>query len=258
MNPNLVVVPTYNERESLEPVVEAVLACPAPTDVLVVDDRSPDGTGELAAALARRHAQVHVLHRTHKQGLGPAYVAGLSWGLAQGYEVLCEMDADRSHDPADLPRLLAATTSADLVIGSRYVPGGRLENWPVHRRWLSEGGNRYVRWATGLPVADATSGYRAYRRAVLEELDLSTVRSDGYSFQLELLLRSWRAGFRVVEVPITFVERRTGASKISRAIVVEALWRVLVWGLQGPRGPGQPHPRSVAATGEGVAEAELE
>ncbi len=247
----LVVVPTYNEIATLERVAKGVLAAagrsPHAVELLVVDDGSPDGTGALADRLAAEHAGIAVLHRERKEGLGPAYRAGFAWGLARGFDALCEMDADLSHDPADLPRLLTTLARADLVVGSRYVPGGSVVDWPWHRLALSRGGNRYVRAVTGLPVRDATSGYRAFRRAVLETLDLSTVRSDGYSFQLEMALRTWRLGFRVVEVPITFVERSEGASKISRAIVAEAMWRVLQWGAQGPRRPAPLHPRSVAA-----------
>ena len=229
----LVVVPTYNEASSLADVVARALAVEADRyalHVLVVDDGSPDGTGRLADALAASDERVHVLHRPSKGGLGPAYRAGLGWGLARGYDALCEMDADGSHDPADLARLLQALEGADLVIGSRYVPGGAMRDWPRRRMALSSGGNRYVQLVTGMPVADATSGFRVFRRPVLEALRLETVRSDGYSFQLEMVLRTWRAGFRVVEVPITFVERRAGASKISRAIVAEAVWRVATWG----------------------------
>ena len=248
MNPAaLVVVPTYNERATLAEVVDRALAAPVEVDLLIVDDASPDGTGALADELAARHPEVSVLHRPGKGGLGPAYREGLSLGLERGYEVLVEMDADLSHDPGQLPDLIAATTHADLSIGSRYVPGGRVENWPWHRRALSSGGNRYVQLATGVPVRDATSGFRAYRRELLEEIGLSAIRSDGYSFQLEMVLRTWRLGFLVTEIPITFVERRAGASKISRAIVFEALWRVLLWGIAGPRRPAAAHPRSVVA-----------
>ena len=243
----LVVVPTYNERSSLAAVVGGALAADARLDVLVVDDASPDGTGVLAEQLADADPRVQVLHRPAKGGLGGAYRDGFRWGLERGYEALCEMDADGSHDPRDLPRLLRGVAGADLVIGSRYVPGGAVRDWPRHRMALSAAGNRYVQLVTGLPVADATSGFRAYRRAVLEALRLDSVGSDGYSFQLEMVLRTWRAGFRIVEAPITFVERRTGASKISRGIVAEAIWRVPAWALAGPRRGGVVHPRSVAA-----------
>ncbi|MFP5308510.1 MAG: polyprenol monophosphomannose synthase [Actinomycetes bacterium] len=243
----LVVVPTYDERATIREVVARTLAADVDVDLLVVDDASPDGTGEVADELAGLHPEVHVLHRSGKEGLGPAYRAGLGWGLERGYDVLVEMDADLSHDPLQLPELVAATAGADLVIGSRYVPGGRIENWPVHRLALSAGGNLYVRTVTGLPVRDATSGFRAFRRCVLEDIGLLDLRSDGYSFQLETALLTWRAGYAIGEVPITFVERTAGASKISRAIVLEALWRVLQWGLRGPRSAGPTHPRSVRA-----------
>jgi dolichol-phosphate mannosyltransferase len=245
----LVVVPTYNERATIAEVVARTLAAPVDVDLLVVDDDSPDGTGRLADRLASEHPEVRVLHRQGKGGLGAAYRAGLGQGLAEGYDVLVEMDADLSHDPGQLPDLVGATRDADLVIGSRYIPGGRIENWPRHRLALSSWGNAYVRLVTGIPVRDATSGFRAYRREVLEEIGLAELRSDGYSFQLETALLTWRAGFTISEVPITFVERRAGASKISRSIVVEALWRVLGWGLRGPRGAAEPHPHSISRNG---------
>jgi len=243
----LVVIPTYNERATLERVVKRTLGACDDLDVLVVDDGSPDGTGEIADGLAATSTRVSVLHRPGKGGLGPAYRAGLSHGLDRGYEALCEMDADESHDPADLPRMIGALQGADLVIGSRYVPGGSVVGWPSWRLALSRGGNQYVRLMTCLPVADATAGFRAFRRAVLEDIGLDTVRSDGYSFQLEMVLRAWRAGFRVVEIPITFTERHEGASKITRGIVREAIWRTARWGLVGPRAPVQVHDHSVAA-----------
>lgn len=247
----LVVVPTYNEANNLPRVTQRLLdaADGAPDDIslLIVDDNSPDGTGRIADDLAEQHDHVHVLHRPGKGGLGAAYRAGFAWGLERQFDALCEMDADLSHDPADMPRLLATLRGADLVIGSRYIPGGGVVNWPPHRLALSRGGNRYVQLLTALPVEDATSGFRAFRREVLETLDLPTVRSDGYSFQLEMALRTWRLGFRVMEVPIVFTERTDGASKMSRAIVAEALWRVVQWGAQGPRTVDGVHPRSVAA-----------
>lgn len=245
----LVITPTYNECDTIRSVVQGVLDAGIDADLLIVDDASPDGTGDIADELAERHHRVNVLHRPSKEGLGPAYRAGFDWGLSREYDVFVEMDADMSHDPDELPNLVRATARADLVIGSRYVPGGRTENWPWHRRALSKGGNVYVQVVTGVPVKDATSGYRAFRRDLLEELNIRTLRSDGYSFQLETVLRSWRNGFAIEEVPITFVERRHGASKISRSIVFEALWRVLRWGLQGPRRSRSRHPRSVLATG---------
>lgn len=245
----LVVIPTYNELATLERAVKGVLGACDDIDVLVVDDASPDGTGELADGLAQADPHVHVLHRPAKSGLGSAYREGFAWGLERDAQLLCEMDADLSHDPADLPRLLHAVRGADLVIGSRYVHQGQVLDWPAWRRALSRCGNAYVRGMTGIPVKDATAGFRVYRRAVLEALDIGAVVSEGYSFQLKMALRAWRLGFRILEVPITFTERREGASKISRAIVAEALWRVLLWGLTGPRTPRPAHRHSVAAQG---------
>ncbi|MBX6370852.1 MAG: polyprenol monophosphomannose synthase [Acidothermus sp.] len=228
----LVVIPTYQERENLAGIVGRVLAAAPMTDVLVADDNSPDGTGELADELARTDSRVHVLHRPGKQGLGAAYLAGFDWALARGYDVVVEMDADGSHRPEHLPELLAALRGADVVLGSRWVRGGEVRNWPRHREWLSRAGNAYARLALGIPIRDATGGFRAYRAEVLRTVDLAAVRSQGYCFQVDLVLRSIEAGFRVVEVPITFVEREHGASKMSQAIVAEALWRVTVWGVQ--------------------------
>ena len=243
----LVVIPTYDERANLAEVVGRALAQPCAVDVLVVDDNSPDGTGALADELAARHERMSVLHRPAKTGLGSAYRAGFEHGLSLGYEVLVEMDADLSHDPDDLCRLIAGLDHADVVLGSRYVQGGGVANWPRHRRLLSAGGNRYVRAVTGIPVRDATAGFRAYRRTVLLKIGVLDMRSDGYSFQLEAILACWRHGFVVAEEPILFSERTQGASKISRRIILEALWRVLLWGLRGPRRPAGIHPASVAA-----------
>jgi dolichol-phosphate mannosyltransferase len=226
----LVVVPTYEEKDNLEMVV-ARLRCSVPeADVLVVDDGSPDGTGEIADRLAAADAQVHVMHRAEKLGLGAAYVAGFRWGLAAGYDVLVEMDADGSHQPEQLPLLLAALDQADLVLGSRWVPGGSVVNWPTRRRVLSLGGNTYVRLALGFGVRDATGGFRAFRRETLEHLEIDSVASHGYCFQVDLAWRAATRGFRVAEVPIEFVERERGVSKMSGAIVREALWKVTVWG----------------------------
>jgi len=247
----LVVVPTYDERDTIGQVLDAVLAQPLDLEVLVVDDSSPDGTGDLVAARAEVDTRVHVLHRGGKQGLGSAYRAGLRWGLDRGHEVLVEMDADLSHDPDDLPALVGATTGADLVLGSRYVPRGAVVNWPRHRLLLSRGGNLWVRTATGLPLRDATSGFRAFRAPLLEAIGVDALHSEGYGFQVETALQAWRAGFVVEELPITFTERRHGASKISRAIVLEATWRVLLWGLRGPRRAGDPHARSVRSSARG-------
>jgi dolichol-phosphate mannosyltransferase len=230
----LVVVPTYDERLNIEPVVARVRAAVPGADVLVVDDASPDGTGEIADRLAAEDGQVHVLHRVGKQGLGSAYLAGFGWGLQRGYDVLVEMDADGSHQPEQLPDLLAALRDADLVLGSRWVPGGSVVNWPRSRELLSRGGNTYVRVALGLRLRDATGGFRAFRRETLDKLDLDAVASQGYCFQVDLARRAVSQGLRVVEVPIEFVERERGVSKMSGAIVREALWRVTVWGLARP------------------------
>ena len=230
----LVVVPTYDERLNLEPVVARVRSAVPHADVLVVDDASPDGTGEIADRLAAEDGQVHVLHRVGKQGLGSAYLAGFGWGLQRGYDVLVEMDADGSHQPEQLPDLLAALGEADLVLGSRWVPGGSVVNWPRSRELLSRGGNTYVRVALGLRLRDATGGFRAFRRETLDKLDLDAVASQGYCFQVDLARRAVSQGLRVVEVPIEFVEREHGVSKMSGAIVREALWRVTLWGLVRP------------------------
>ena len=227
----LVIIPTYDELENLPLVLARVRAVVPAAHVLVVDDGSPDGTGELADQLAAADEQVHVLHRSGKQGLGAAYLAAFAWGLAHSYDVLVEMDADGSHQPEQLPRLLDALVSADLVLGSRWVAGGSVVNWPLHRSVLSRGGNTYTRLALGLPLRDATGGYRAFRRTALESLDLADVASQGYCFQVDLVWRAVRRGLRVVEVPITFVERERGLSKMSGAIVRESLWRVSVWGV---------------------------
>ena len=227
----LVVIPTYNERESLPRTLDRLRAAVPSADVLVVDDASPDGTGTLADERAVADDAVHVLHRAGKAGLGAAYVAGFGWALERGYDAIVEMDADGSHAPEQLPSLLAALDRADVVLGSRWVPGGSVVDWPRRRALLSRGGNTYTRIMLGLPVRDATGGYRVYRRAVLERLDLGAVASQGYCFQVDLVWRAWQAGFTVVEVPIRFVERAAGVSKMNRSIVSEALWRVTVWGV---------------------------
>ncbi|HEU5421258.1 MAG TPA: polyprenol monophosphomannose synthase [Streptosporangiaceae bacterium] len=234
----LVVIPTYNELANLEPIVGRVRAAVPGADVLVVDDASPDGTGELAVKLAAADDHVRVLHRSGKAGLGAAYIAGFGWGLERGYGTLVEMDADRSHDPADLPRLLAALQDADLVIGSRWVPGGVVVNWPRSRQLLSRGGNTYARLMLGVDVHDATGGFRAYRAGALRAIGLQQVESQGYCFQVDLTLRTVNAGLTVREVPITFTERTLGASKMSWAIVAEALWRVTQWGVRRRLRPG--------------------
>ena len=230
----LVIVPTYDERANLPTLVAGVRAHAPLVDILVVDDASPDGTGEVADALSAGDTQVFVLHRAGKQGLGTAYLAGFAWALERGYTVVVEMDADGSHRPQDLPGLLAPLASASppaLVLGSRWVPGGAVVNWPRHREWLSRGGNTYVRLALGLRLGDATGGFRAYRAATLRNLDLADVESQGYCFQVDMAWRVAQSGARILEVPITFVERTAGESKMSRRIVQEALWKVTVWGL---------------------------
>jgi dolichol-phosphate mannosyltransferase len=226
-----VVLPTYNERENLPQIVPAILAASPAADVLVVDDNSPDGTGALADALAAHDRRVRVLHRPRKEGLGRAYLAGFAEALRSGYGRIVEMDADFSHDPARLPVLLA--TDADLVLGSRYVAGGGTVNWGLGRRILSRGGSLYARTILGVPVRDLTGGFKCFRRQALERLDLGSVRSSGYAFQIELTFRAIRRGLKVVEVPITFADRRVGKSKMSRRIVAEALW--MVWKIRFDR-----------------------
>lgn len=226
----LVIVPTYNERDNIESIVSRVLQSVPEANLLVADDSSPDGTGKIADELAIADPRVHVLHRPEKAGLGAAYIAGFRWGLERGYDVLVEMDADGSHAPEQLPRLLAALRDADMVLGSRWVAGGTVVNWPKSRELISRSGNLYTRVALGMPLRDATGGYRAYRRGVLESIDLDSVASQGYCFQVDLAWRAARAGFRVVEVPITFADRERGESKMSGSIVREALWRVTQWG----------------------------
>ncbi|MBS2963007.1 polyprenol monophosphomannose synthase [Actinocrinis puniceicyclus] len=232
--PTLVIIPTYNESENLERIVARLHEHNPDVHVLVADDNSPDGTGEIADKLAAADDRIQVLHRKGKEGLGAAYLAGFRWGLDAGYQVLVEMDADGSHRPEDLPRLLAALDErqADLVLGSRWVKGGRVVNWPKTREFLSRGGNLYVRLATGMRLRDATGGFRVFRRTTLEGLGLDGVESAGYCFQVDMARRALRAGFHVVEVPITFVEREFGVSKMSGNIVTEALWRSTVWGFQ--------------------------
>jgi len=226
----LVIVPTYNERENVESIIERTLGSVPDANVLIVDDGSPDGTGKIANELAATDTRIHVLHRTAKAGLGAAYIAGFGWGLERDYDVLVEMDADGSHAPEQLPLLLAALGGADLVLGSRWVSGGTVVNWPKSRELISRSGNLYTRVALGISLRDATGGYRAYRRAVLEGIDYRDVASQGYCFQVDLAWRASRAGFRVVEVPITFADRERGESKMSGSIVREALWRVTQWG----------------------------
>jgi len=227
----VVIIPTYNERENLDAIVARVRGSVPQADVLVVDDNSPDGTGELADKLATADQQIVVLHRPGKGGLGAAYLAGFGWALERGYAAMIEMDADGSHQPEDLPRLLSALEGADLVIGSRWIPGGTVRNWPRSREFLSRGANTYARLMLRVPVRDTTAGYRAYRAETLRAIALDTVRSQGYCFQIDLTLRAVNAGLTVLEVPITFIDRTRGASKMSRAVMAEAFWRVAQWGV---------------------------
>ena len=231
MPQSLIVVPTYNERDNVRGIAERLLAALPGTEVLFVDDNSPDGTGPLLDELAAAEPRIHVMHRAGKLGLGTAYVEGFGWGLARGYEFLFEMDADGSHDPQYLPAMLAlAEDGADVVVGSRYVPGGGTANWGLGRRILSRGGSFYARTILGIEVRDVTAGFICWRRAALEAIDLATIGSNGYSFQIEMKYRALKKGLRLVETPIVFVDRRVGQSKMSRAIFAEALFKV--WALR--------------------------
>ncbi len=230
----LVCLPTYNERENLEPMVQALGS--HGVRVLVIDDGSPDGTGEIADRLCAELDYAEVLHRPRKEGLGPAYLAGFRRALEAGAELILEMDCDFSHDPADVPRLIEAAAAADLVLGSRYVPGGGVSNWGLVRRIVSTGGSLYARGVLGVPVHDLTGGFKCFRARVLETIDLGSISSKGYAFQIETTYRALRAGFRVVEVPITFADREAGHSKMSRGIVAEAMWKVPALRLAAARG----------------------
>jgi len=229
----LVIIPTYNECESVPLIVARVRASVPAAHVLVVDDSSPDGTGAQADALSEVDPHVHVLHRRDKTGLGAAYLDGFGWGLAHGYDQLVQLDADGSHLPEQLPRLLAAAATADVVMGSRWIPGGSVKNWPWHRRALSRGGSVYSRALLRLPQHDVTGGYRVYSAQALDSMKLSSVESLGYCFQIDMLLHALRAQLTVVEIPITFVERTLGSSKMSGRIVIEAMARVTLWGTTG-------------------------
>jgi dolichol-phosphate mannosyltransferase len=226
----LVVVPTYNERDNIPLLVPAILLQDSRLEVLVVDDNSPDGTGQVADDLARADPRVHVLHRPAKQGLGKAYIAGFKWALERGYDYVFEMDADFSHDPKFLPEFLRAIEDADLVVGSRYKSGVNVINWPMSRLLLSIGANQYARIITGLPIADSTGGFKCFRKQVLQAIELDRVRSNGYAFQIEMTFRAWKKGFRIAEIPIVFTDRIEGQSKMSRKIVREAIW--MVWWLR--------------------------
>ena len=227
----LVIVPTYNERENITRIVKAVLEKDARLEMLIVDDGSPDGTGDIVENIGKENPRVHLLRRAKKMGLGTAYIAGFKWSLERGYEYTFEMDADFSHDPAHLPHFLRAIETADLVLGSRYI-GGKVTvvNWPISRLLLSYYANLYARLVTGLRLWDSTGGFKVYRKAVLQAIDLDDVRSNGYAFQIEMSFRAWRKGFRIVEIPIVFVDRTEGTSKMSKAIVREAVW--MVWRLR--------------------------
>ena len=226
----VVLIPTFNERENLPLIVSRTRAAVPEADILVLDDNSPDGTGALADQLAADDGQVRVLHRERKEGLGAAYLAGFAWALDKDYDVMVEMDADGSHQPEQLRTLLVALADADVVLGSRWVPGGSVVNWPIHRKALSLGGNVYTRVLLGMPIGDATGGFRAYRASALRSLDLRDVASQGYCFQVDLVWRAVRRGLKVVEVPITFVERTIGDSKMSQGLVGESLRNITRWG----------------------------
>ncbi len=244
---SLIVIPTFNEKQNVASIATAVLSASTESHLLFVDDNSPDGTGALLDELAAGDSRIHVLHRSEKEGLGRAYLAAFAWALEQGYELIMEMDADFSHAPADVPRLIDAAAHADLVLGSRYVDGIRVINWPLSRLILSKGAAFYVRLITGMPFTDPTGGFKCFRRQVLQEIDLNRVQSNGYSFQIEMTHQVWMKGFRVVEVPIIFEERRSGQSKMNRAIVLEALWRIwrIAYQYGFRRRPRAKHPLSV-------------
>jgi dolichol-phosphate mannosyltransferase len=232
----LVIVPTFNERENLPPLVDRLMRLPTPVEVLVVDDNSPDGTGKLADEIAAKNPMVHVLHREEKNGLGRAYIAGFKWALERDYEFIFEMDGDFSHNPDDIPAFLKAAQDADLVLGSRYRNGIRVINWPLRRLMLSMGAAKYVQIITGMPISDPTGGYKCFRRRTLMALNLDEIRSNGYSFQIEMTHKIWRQGMRIAETPIVFTDRFLGSSKMSRKIVWEALFMVWrVWFQHGLR-----------------------
>ena len=222
----LLIIPTYDERDNVGPISEAVFRADPEAEILFVDDDSPDGTGALLDEMAAREPRLHVLHHGAKAGLGRAYVAGFKWGLERGYERLFEMDADGSHDPKEIPAFLAASETADLVLGTRYKGGIRVIDWPLNRLLLSMGAGVFVRLVTGLPVSDPTGGYKCYSAEVLRAIDLDKIVSNGYSFQIEMSFKAWMKGFRIKEIPIMFVERRAGKSKMSKAIAIEAFWKV--------------------------------
>ncbi len=234
----LIIIPTYNEIDNLRPLLEEIFSYAPETDILIVDDNSPDGTGDLADEIHNENPRVHVLHRPGKLGLGTAYIAGFKYAIEHNYDAAFEMDADFSHDPRYLPDFLKAIENADVVIGSRYIPGGNTPNWSMLRRLISGGGNIFARFMLGIPVHDCTAGYRCYRREVLEKIDLDTIQSQGYAFQVELAYRVMKQGFKIVETPIVFMDRRVGKSKMSRKIVIEGFAYVLK--ARFSKQPGRP------------------
>ncbi len=240
----LIIIPTYDEKENVRPIAQALFAVDPTLHILFVDGRSPDGTGAIIDALAAEDGRVKALHQSQKKGLGRAYIEGFQWALANGYDRIFEMDCDFSHDPAEIPNFLKAAESAHLVLGSRYIHGIRVTNWPLRRLLLSMGGALYVKWITGMPFTDPTGGFKCYRREVLAAIDLDRIKSNGYSFQIEMTHTAWRKGFTIREIPITFVDRRAGYSKMSSAIFREAL--TMVWKLLFRsalrRFPGKPQP----------------
>lgn len=249
MNKALVVIPTYNENENVSAIAHAVLQAADEVDILFVDDNSPDGTGDIIDGMTKENSRIHVLHRTTKNGLGRAYIAGFKWALDHSYDLICEMDADFSHNPADVPHLIEAAKDADLALGSRYIGGIRIINWPLNRLVLSRSAGCYVKLITGMPFTDPTGGFKCFRRHVLETIDLDQIKSNGYSFQIEMTHRAWMAGFNIAEVPIIFEERRSGNSKMSGAIVREALG--MVWKLLARSGFRRTPPPRIKSGDEG-------
>ena len=232
MNRGLVIIPTYNERENIESLIMEVLKQNIPVDVLVVDDNSPDGTGDIVRRLQKRDGRIHLIERSGKLGLGTAYIEGFKWAIKSGYDFVFEMDADFSHNPNDLPRLYHALNDFDLVIGSRYIRGIRVENWPLSRKLLSYSANLFARFVTGVPVRDLTAGFKGIRSSVLKKLDLEKIKADGYGFQIEIHYYTYWNGFRVKEIPIVFVDRRAGKSKMSKQIIKEAFQVVILLGIK--------------------------
>lgn len=231
MNKTLVIIPTYDEKNNVRPIAQAVFGVQPDANILFVDDNSPDGTGQIIDGMCKDDKRVNVLHRPGKSGLGRAYIAGFKWAIEHGYDLIFEMDADFSHDPAEIPNFIKAAENADLVLGSRYMHGIRITNWPLSRLILSKSASIYVRLVTGMPITDPTGGFKCYRREVLQAINLDSIEANGYSFQIEMKHTAWIQGFRIAEIPITFVDRRAGYSKMNTGIVGEALWQVwkLAW-----------------------------